>query len=87
MRFRKNIIQINTMFKPHIKLFNQFENGDIKGYVEDMEDYWGNILDFYQKMWDMVDDYGELASASTEDTRTSPTTSRRSTPRSNPARS
>ena len=25
-----------------------------------MEDYWGNILDFYQKMWDMVDDYGEL---------------------------
>ncbi len=58
--FRKNIIQINTMFKPQIKLFNQFENGDIKGYVEDMEDYWGNILDFYQKMWDMVDDYGEL---------------------------
>ncbi|MBR0078470.1 MAG: hypothetical protein IJP72_08755, partial [Bacteroidales bacterium] len=58
--FRKNIIQLNTMFKPQVKLFNQFENGDIKGYVEDMEDYWGNILDFYQKMWDMVDDYGEL---------------------------
>ena len=58
--FRKNIIQLNTMFKPQIKLFNQFENGEIKGYVEDMEDYWGNILDFYQKMWDMVDDYGEL---------------------------
>ena len=25
-----------------------------------MEEYWGNILDFFQKMWDMVDDYGEL---------------------------
>ena len=29
--FRKNIIQLNTMFKPQVKLFNQFENGDIKG--------------------------------------------------------
>jgi magnesium transporter len=32
----------------------------VKGFAEDMEDYWGNILDFYQKMWDMIDDYGEL---------------------------
>ncbi len=58
--FRKNIIQLNTMFKPQLRLFHLFESGDVKGYVEDMEDYWGNILDFYQKMWDMVDDYGEL---------------------------
>lgn len=58
--FRKNIIQLNTMFKPQLRLFHMFESGDIKGYVEDMEDYWGNLLDFYQKMWDMVDDYGEL---------------------------
>ena len=42
---RKNIIQMNTQFK---------------GFADDMEEYWGNILDFYQKMWDMVDDYGEL---------------------------
>jgi magnesium transporter len=58
--FRKNIIQLNTMFKPQLRLFHNFESGEIKGYVEDMEDYWGNILDFYQKMWDMIDDYGEL---------------------------
>ena len=58
--FRKNIIQLNTMFKPQLRLFHLFESGDVQGYVEDMEDYWGNILDFYQKMWDMVDDYGEL---------------------------
>ena len=37
-----------------------FESGAIKGYEEDMEEYWGNILDQYQKMFDMVEDYGEL---------------------------
>ena len=25
-----------------------------------MEAYWGNILDYYQKMWDMIEDYEEL---------------------------
>ncbi|MDO5760554.1 MAG: CorA family divalent cation transporter, partial [Bacteroidota bacterium] len=25
-----------------------------------MEEYWGNILDQYQKMFDLVEDYGEL---------------------------
>lgn len=59
-RFRKNIIQLNTMFRPQLRLFHKFESGEIKGFAEDMEDYWGNILDFYQKMWDMVEDYGEL---------------------------
>lgn len=59
-RFRKNIIQLNTMFKPQLRLFNKFESGEIKGFADDMEEYWGNILDFYQKMWDMIDDYGEL---------------------------
>ena len=58
--FRKNIIQLNTMFKPQLRLFKQFESGEVKGFADDMEEYWGNILDFYQKMWDMVDDYGEL---------------------------
>ena len=59
-RFRKNIIQLNTMFKPQLRLFKLFESGDVRGFADDMEDYWGNILDFYQKMWDMIDDYGEL---------------------------
>ncbi|MFZ4400683.1 MAG: magnesium transporter CorA family protein [Bacteroidales bacterium] len=57
---RKNIILINTIFKPQLRLFHKFESGDIKGYAEDMEEYWGNILDYYQKMWDMVEDYAEL---------------------------
>lgn len=59
-RFRKNIIQLNTIFKPQLRLFHKFESGEVKGFAVDMEEYWGNILDFYQKMWDMIDDYGEL---------------------------
>ncbi len=59
-RYRKNMIQLNTMFKPQLRLFHKFESGEVKGFADDMEEYWGNILDFYQKMFDMIDDYGEL---------------------------
>ena len=57
---RKNIILLDTMFKPQLRLFHKFESGEIKGYADDMENYWGNILDYYQKMWDMTEDYKEL---------------------------
>lgn len=62
---RKNIIQLNTTFKPQLRVFHKFESGDIKGFgqQEDMEDYWGNLLDLYQKMWDMIEDYEELTSS------------------------
>jgi len=57
---RRNLILLNTIFKPELRLFHKFESGDIKGYAENMEDYWGNILDSYQKIWDMTEDYAEL---------------------------
>jgi magnesium transporter len=57
---RKNIIMLNTMLKPQLRVFNQFESGNIRGFADNMEDYWGNILDYYNKMWDMTEDYGEL---------------------------
>ncbi|MBO4542857.1 MAG: magnesium transporter CorA family protein [Bacteroidales bacterium] len=59
---RRNIIQLNTIFKPQLRVFHKFESGDIQGYeqTEDMEDYWGNILDIYQKMWDMIEDFEDL---------------------------
>jgi len=57
---RKNIISLNTTFKPQVRVFHKFESGGIKGYEADMEDYWGNILDQYQKMFDLIEDYGEL---------------------------
>ena len=25
-----------------------------------MEEYWGNILDYHQKIWDLIEDYSEL---------------------------
>lgn len=59
---RKNVITINTIFKPQLRVFRGFENGQIKGFgdTEYMEDYWGNILDYYQKVWDMTEDYEDL---------------------------
>ena len=57
---RKNIILLNTIFKPQLRLFHKFETGSIEGFAENMEDYWGNILDYYQRMWDMTEDYEEL---------------------------
>jgi len=57
---RKNIIVLNTMFKPQLRVFNKFESGSIQGFADNMEDYWGNILDYYNKIWDMTEDYGEL---------------------------
>jgi magnesium transporter len=57
---RKNIILLNTMFKPQLPLFGRFESGQIEGFAENMEDYWGNILDYYKQMWDMTEDYAEL---------------------------
>ena len=61
---RRNIILLNTTFKPQLRVLHMFEGGTIKGFVDpevlDMEDYWGNILDQYQKMFDSIEDYGEL---------------------------
>ncbi len=57
---QKNVILLNTMFKPQMALFNKLQSGAIEGFAENMEDYWGNIMDYYQKIWDMVEDDGEL---------------------------
>jgi magnesium transporter len=60
---RKNLILLNTTFKPQLRLFQKFESGLVKGFSEnseDMEDYWGDVLDAYQKMWDSIEDYQEL---------------------------
>ena len=57
---RKNVILLNTILKPQMILFNKLQSGAMKGFAENMEDYWGNIMDYYQKIWDMVEDDGEL---------------------------
>ena len=57
---RKNIILLNTIFKPQLPLFSRLESGQIEGFADNMEDYWGNILDYYKQMWDLTEDYAEL---------------------------
>jgi len=57
---RKNIILLNTLLKPQLRVLNKFESGVVKGFADNMEDYWGNILDYSNRMWDMTEDYGEL---------------------------
>ncbi|OIO99724.1 MAG: hypothetical protein AUJ98_10305 [Bacteroidetes bacterium CG2_30_33_31] len=57
---RKNLILLNTTFKPQLRLFQKFESGIVKGFSENMEEYWGDVLDAYQKMWDSIEDYQEL---------------------------
>lgn len=57
---RKNIILLDTNFRPQLRLFHKFESGEVKGFAEDMEEYWGNILDYYQKLWDVIEDDKEL---------------------------
>lgn len=61
---RRNTILLNTTFRPQLRVLHMFESGGIKGFGAaehvDMEDYWGNLLDQYQKMFDQVEDFGEL---------------------------
>lgn len=56
---RKNIIMLNTVFKPQLRVFNKIESGNL-GFDNNMEEYWGNILDRLQKIWDLTEDYSEL---------------------------
>ena len=61
---RRNIILLNTTFRAQLRVLHMFESGGIKGFIDpevlEMDDYWGNILDQYQKMYDSIEDYGEL---------------------------
>jgi len=59
---RKNVIILNTIFKPQMTLFNKLQSGAIKGFADNMEDYWGDIMDSYQREWDIIEDARELIS-------------------------
>jgi magnesium transporter len=57
---RKNVILLNTILKPQMNLFNKLQSGAIRGFADNMEDYWGNIMDSYQRAWDIIEDDREL---------------------------
>ena len=59
---RKNVILLNTILKPQMNLFNKLQSGAIRGFADKMEDYWGNIMDSYQRAWDIIEDDRELIS-------------------------
>lgn len=59
---RKNVILLNTILKPQMNLFNKLQSGVIRGFADNMEDYWGNIMDSYQQAWDIIEDDRELIS-------------------------
>jgi magnesium transporter len=59
---RKNVILLNTILKPQMNLFNKLQSGAIRGFADNMEDYWGNIMDSYQRAWDIIEDDRELIS-------------------------
>ena len=54
------LVRVFTVLKPQLRVFNKFESGVVKGFADNMEDYWGNILDYSNRLWDMTEDYGEL---------------------------
>ena len=43
-----------------MNLFNKLQSGAIRGFADNMEDYWGNIMDSYQRAWDIIEDDREL---------------------------
>ena len=57
---QKNVILLNTILKPQMNLFNKLQSGAIRGFADNMEDYWGNIMDSYQRAWDIIEDDREL---------------------------
>lgn len=57
---RRNLVVFHTMIKPIIPLFKELENGKHEELNGPMRLFWGNVLDHLQKIWDRVEDNGEL---------------------------
>lgn len=57
---RRNIVVFQTMTKPIIPLFRELEEGLHKELNGTMQQFWGNVLDHLQKIWDRLEDSREL---------------------------
>ena len=57
---RRNIIFLQTSFKPHKSIFSIFESRLEKQEEKGMDIYWGDIGDYISKLMDMAEDYQEL---------------------------
>lgn len=57
---RRNIVVFETMIKPTLPIFADLEKGKYTELGGDMLQYWSNILDHLQKIWDRLEDNKEL---------------------------
>lgn len=57
---RRNIIVFQTMVKPTLPIFEKLEKGGIDRLNNEMQNYWSNILDHLEKIWERLEDLREL---------------------------
>ena len=57
---RRNIVVFETMIKPLLPIFADLEKGKYKKLNGEMSDYWSNLLDHLQKIWERLEDNKEL---------------------------
>ncbi|MDP3998277.1 MAG: magnesium transporter CorA family protein [bacterium] len=57
---RRNVIIFQTMVKPALPIFEKLERGEIERFNSDMQNYWSNLLDHLNKIWERLEDLREL---------------------------
>jgi magnesium transporter len=57
---RRNIVVFETMIKPLLPIFADLEKSKYKKLNGEMVDYWSNLLDHLQKIWERLEDNKEL---------------------------
>jgi magnesium transporter len=57
---RRNIVVFETMIKPLLPIYAELEKGKYPQLNGEMKDYWSNLLDHLQKIWERLEDNKEL---------------------------
>jgi magnesium transporter len=57
---RRNIVVFETMIKPLLPIFGDLEKGKVTQLNGEMKEYWSNLLDHLQKIWERLEDNKEL---------------------------
>lgn len=57
---RRNIIIFQTMIKPTLPIFEKLEKGGVERLNGGMQNYWSNLLDHLEKIWERLEDTREL---------------------------
>src|SRR3990172_3849216 len=57
---RRNIVVFQTMVKPTLPIFEKLEKGGIERLNGEMQNYWSNLLDHSEKIWERLEDLREL---------------------------